>query len=428
MQFDCAFLDKYLEFVEYTESPRVFHVWSAISGVAACMARHAWLPFGNSSMYANNYVLLVGPPGVRKSTAINTIEKLLRRGGKVRFAPADTGGARQGLIKAIRGADQKSDQEVLQETILNRINEINVEDVADISLNLTDAQTMYVCASEFATFIGINQLDMITFLTKMWDGEPYEYQVKAETHTIHTPLLSILGGTTPSIIAQALPHSAVGGGFMSRVLFVFANKKHRRIAFPNPPNRQLEDELAAYLREITTKIDGPMKLSKLAHDALEQLYEHKVNISDPRFIYYMERRYTHLIKTAMSFAAMRLSMVIEVADIQNAQTVLSSTEEFMVDALGEFGLSPLGAAKQKMLEFIEHSAPSPIALSTLNAVMKRDMKTVDLANSLAELCNAGKIKKITTDYGDAYVYLDKNDMIKSYIESLVGLPEEKESA
>jgi hypothetical protein len=424
VDFQHEFLKSYLDYVEDTEPPRVFHVFSAISSVGAALGRRCWLPFGMGQIFPNNYILLVGPPATRKSTAISISKSLLQEATSVRFGPDDTSGARQGLITALAGGIKNPDDDE-QESAIKQIFQ-NIQD-PDIMAKLgnvpmvhpADAHVIYVCASEFITFIGINSREFISFLTKMWDGEDHEYRIKNENVWLNDPLLSFLGGATPTTIADAIPPSAIGGGFTSRTLFIYGNKKHKRIAFPKNPPEKKRHGLLNTLKYIHEKLEGPFSLEPSAQAALEALYDYQVKLQDPRFIYYVERRYTHLMKVMMALAAMRGSMVANIDDVQQAHLMLESAEAFMVDALGEYGLSPVSAAKQKMLEVIEHSAPAPVHRSVLHAMMSRDLKPVDFANALLDLQNAGKIHEIPTKYGAAYVYTDKNDKIKEFVDNMV---------
>jgi len=140
---------------------------------------------------------------------------------------------------------------------------------------------------------------------------------------------------------------------------------------------------------------------------IDDIYENGVsNLNDARFIYYLERRQTHLIKTALVLAVTRGSMVIELTDIEEANMILNYTEKFMPDALGEYGMSPLANAKQKMLEFLIH-ARGPITIQMMWTMMHRDMKQVDFRNSLNDLENSGKIMQVQTNEGAALIYCDK---------------------
>lgn len=402
-----SFLQEYLEYVEETETPRIMHVWAALSGVGACLGRRVQLPFGITDIYANMFVLLVGPPGVRKSTAINLMQKRLRAATKVRFAPEDTAGARQGLIIALENKDEEADEkdkielEAAAATLdLETLNGYN------ITIDSRDAHVMFAVASEFSSFIGYGSREMATFLNKMWDGESYDYKIRTVRHLLHNPLLSVIGGTTPTDIAAALPSSAIGHGFTSRIILVHANKKYKKVPRPPKLDRKIEKSIDTTFSYLSNTFDGDMKETSAAAELIDELYDVEIKLNDPRFIYYVDRRQQHLLKLSVILAAARRSKSIEKLDIEEANLILTYTEKFMPDALGEFGLSPLSTAKQKMLEFIQH-ANGPVTTDILWAVMNRDMKTIDFRNSLAELVNSGKIMEAHTSQGQAYIYIDK---------------------
>ena len=417
-----TFLRRYLQYVEDTESPRIFHVWAALAGVSACLGRRCYIPFGPGEIFANQYILLVGPPGVKKSSAIKVVTKLLKRGTAIRFAPDDMGGQRQGLIKVMEG-DKKLDEEeeFLNGTLDAGVAAFSLEKINSIQLKVDarDAHCMLSAASEFNTFIGQNSVDLINFLVKVWDGEDYEYETKNGQMVLRNPLLSIIGGTTPTNIVKGLPPEAIGQGFMSRVILVHSNKPYKKIPWPKDLDPELEKELKAVYNELYYKFDGEIIPTAGAKALVSQLYDYNVDMQDTRFVYYQQRRQAHLLKCAMALAASELRNQIEESDIKLAHNILVYTEKFMPDALGEFGLSPVTVAKQKMLEFIQNCR-GPVSTTILWAVMNKDMRQVDFLNSLRELHNANKIVEVTLQSGDAgYVYRDKNEELMQELEGFL---------
>lgn len=412
------FLRTYLDYVGNTEPPQIMHLWSAISAAGACMARHAYLNFGFSALHANDYILLVGPPGVRKSTAINIAKRLLKNTA-VRLAPDDTGGQRQGLISAMDNqVSGDKDVEALVAEAADAALDIEKLKQLNITVNAADAHTLYVCASEFQSFIGTNSLDLITFLTKMWDGEDYRYKLKASSMVLENPLLNLIGGITPTTLANCVPEEAIGQGFTSRMIFVFAPNKYKFVARPS-----LKTEYESYLMEtysfISHHMHGEMEESKEAAALFDKIYmANNVQVQDPRFIYYIERRHTHLVKLSMVFAALRKSMIIDPVDVRQAHMLLSITERDMPDALGQHGLSPIAAAKHKMLEFLQ-MAKEPIPMGVMYALMQRDMKRLDFQSAIADLVNAGKVAQIQTAMGTALVaVMNSRDLVDEEVEEL----------
>lgn len=404
------FLRLHLRYVEKTEPPRIFHVWSAITAISAAMQRHVYLDLGFGRLYGNLYVLLVGPPGTRKSTAIKFATKILRNSTSVRWAPDDTGGQRQGLIAALTEDDDTVEG-------MDVADALDIEKLmnAQVMLKNVDQHVMFVEAGEFGSFIGQNSLDLTRFLIKMWDGEDYVYRLKTSRHVLKDNLMTLLGGTTPTDIASLLPAEAIGQGFMSRFVLVYAPAKEKQV----PPSEAMvdidvESPLGSIYANVFYNMNGSMTLAADAQRLLDQLYLHEVKIHDTRFIYYAERRQTHLLKTCMCLAVARGSMKVEMVDVEESQRILHATEQRMPEALGEYGLSPVAVARQKMLEYLRH-ANEPISERVLWVVMQRDMKLIDFKNSLSVLISADKVAPLDTPSGRMYLY---NDGVKRLLASM----------
>jgi hypothetical protein len=370
------------------------------------------------------YVALVGPPGVKKSTAINIMRARLKNSTNVRFAPDDTGGQRQGLIMAM--IEDEENEEIKK--IINDIENASVaslEAIAGYDMSKLpddrDKFTLFICASELNSVLGNDVLTMLPFLNKMYDGEAYDYRLKGSRHTLEDTHLYLLGATTPQNIATAFPSEAIGQGFMSRLLFVFGNKKYKSIPRPLPFNKKLEKAIEDVFYRLGHAFEGEFIETKQAFDLLTMVYEEKPKIEDPRFVYYAERRHMHLVKLAMLMCAGRLSHSITLDDVEEARAILQAAETSMPDALGEYGMSKLSAAKQKLVEFLRN-AKQPVSTQVLYAMMARDMGQADFRNSLAELCNAGKIMEVKTGAGMAYVY---RDPVNEEVDEILGLLEDK---
>ena len=82
--------DLYFEYVKDTESPKIFHRWSLIASVGALLGRQYYMPFGTTRIFPNQYIMLIGNPGTRKSSAIKTAKKILAHTGYDTFAAEKT--------------------------------------------------------------------------------------------------------------------------------------------------------------------------------------------------------------------------------------------------------------------------------------------------------------------------------------------------
>lgn len=400
------FLKLFLDYVEDTETPRIMHIWAALTSAGACLGRRCFIPFGINDVYPNLFVLLVGPPAVRKGAPLKVLQKMIKKTTNIRFAPRDTGGQRQGLIVAMEGNTHQVDADALKE-LEAALDIIDLEKLGatPMQINAKDMHVMFAIASELSSLLGQNASSLCTFLNEVYDGIDYDYQIRSTDYVLTDPLLSILGATTPTQIAETLPPSAVGHGFSSRIIFVFANKSYKDV----PILSDLPEELGVKLEEIFSDLyynfNGPINLSQAAKDFTIAIYKKEIPLNDVRFIYYLDRRQAHMLKVSMILAATSGRQIIEVDDVKEADSLLKYTEQFMPDALGEFGMSPIGAAKQKMLEFIQH-VNGPVTKNVLWAMMQKDLKQVDFQNALMDMTNAKKIIAVSSKFGEAYVYND----------------------
>lgn len=395
------FLRLHLKYTEATEPPKVFHAWSAITAIAACMQRHLFLETGIGIIYGNMYVWLVGPPGTRKGHAIKPAIKMMQQATEVRFAPDDTGGQRQGLITAMIEDD-------IDTSGVDEAAALDIENLGDVEMNVdpVNRHVLFVNATELGSFLGQNNLDLTRFLIKMWDGEDYDYRLRKSRDTLEQPLMTMLAGTTPTDISDLLPPAAIGQGFMSRCILVYAPHKEKVVPLSQAAlDNKYVNELEKIYKNVFYNLRGSLTVSTSATKLLDKIYSQEVKLNDTRFIYYTERRHTHLIKLTMALCATRGSMQIETDDVETAQLLLTETEKRMPEALGEFGLSPIAVSQNKMLEYLRY-AKEIVSERVLWAVMQRDMKLIDFKNALSALINSDKITAVDTKTGRGYVYKD----------------------
>lgn len=396
-KFRSQYLNDYLEMVEDTESPRLYHIWCALAAVGASLGRRCWLPFGTGNVMPNQFILLVGNPAVRKSTAMNLVKKLLKDSTHVRFAPQDTAGQRQGLVKcmldepahieAAEGVEAAIKDNTLLGMSADFIMKLDNSDSPDANIADLDKHHICVLASEFSRFIGQNNLQMLDFLVTMWDGDDYEYETKQSTVTMKNPLINLVGCTTPTSISTSLPAAAGGQGFLSRMILVYGASKYKAVPRPTPPPAEVVSRVKSVLTTVYHDMHGAFTETPEAFARSEELYAYSMDTSDSRFVYYRERRFTHLLKLAMIFAASRGSMEIDIDDYNDAHHLLVVTERGMPEALGQFGLSPLAQVKQGVLEFLRNVG-EPVSLATVQAVFHRDAKAEDISQVVNDLTKA----------------------------------------
>jgi hypothetical protein len=388
------FVSAYMDYVniEQGEAPAVYHRWSCISMLSACLGRKVWLPFGHSKIYPNQYIMLMGSPGTRKNTALNIAKRIAMDAGFERFAAERSSLER--FIMDMRAYDVSKDTDL--------------EDIMNLTLDGPDES--YVMHGEFTDFIGRGNIDFVLLLTNLWDNLPtYKHpKIHGKSIEVNEPTVNILGGNTPGNFALALPPEAVGSGFLSRVIFVHSDPTGKQVTWPEPADELVHAALASRLKEMRDTMTGEIQLSKEVRILGEKIYKGFVPIDDARFAHYSQRRFTHVLKISIVLAVADGSMVLKPVHMIRANTVLAQAEKLMPRALGEFGKNRNSDVANTVLEYLNKST-KPRVINEIFKVVSTDIaRSSDLADILNNLQRAEKIQVVTmagkTGYMSKFVH------------------------
>lgn len=392
---------EYLDMLKDTESPPLFHAWALISAASACMTRRCWFTSGSITTMPNQFIMLVGPAGVRKSTAIGFAKKLLKD-IPVRYGPNSTAGRLQGLVAVMGGEHMKESEEnkAIREAMdaAGGINfGVDEDELLDpfADLHVLQRRALYVAEGELVSFLGMRMDEFITFLGDIWDktGEDsFTYSLKREQIRLDKPCLNMIGGITPMHIVTYLPPQAIGQGFTSRIIMVYADKA-KRIPWPEDIPEEQYGVFRKILRFIFDTFDGPFNYTPEAKRRIIELYDYNVDIDDVRFLHYRQRRQAHMFKIAMALAALRMDMTITEADINDAHALLSLTENRMAESLGEYGLDKAALAKSRITIALRN-ATEPLSIHRLVTAVGSDVPRVEVNRAAYQMAQDGDIVEV----------------------------------
>lgn len=376
--------------------------------VGAMLGRQFWMPFGTGKIFPNQYVMLIGSPGTRKSSAVKTARKLLGTTGYQSFAAEKT--TKEKFLLDLEG----SDEDLFVTTHGRPGASKNSITAADVLANLDLAPSgdahdgipreVFIVADEFNDFAGTGNLDFLSMLGVLWDWDDedttYKQRFKnTKSISIFQPTVSILSGNTHAGFKLAFPEQALGQGFLSRLVLVHSEPSGKKVSFPKPPPAGVADALKERLTQIRETVRGAAVRSKEAEQALDTIYRTFKDLEDYRFKSYSSRRYTHLLKLCLLVAAMRLSTTVELKDVILANSILTYTESSMPKALGEFGRSKDSDAQHNIMTAL-YESHRPLGVEDLWKVVSRDLdKTSRLVELLQSLTQAGKIQLVPNKPG-----------------------------
>jgi len=365
------FFSLYLKYTSQNECPTFFHRWTAITSLGAYLGRNIYFPFGHDQLHPNMYVMLIGSPGTKKSSAIKMGAKLLKQAGYTTFAA------------------KKTRQEKFLMDLAEQSEEFDsADDMMDANLWGDDLESKapaecFVAADEFNNFIGVGNLDFMSILGELWDYDGvYDYKLKnSKSVHIPDPTISILGGNTPTNLNSCFPSEAIGQGFFSRLLFIYGEPSGVKFTFPPPPDEELKLKLIEKLHHIKQAMVGEITMDDESIALLDEIYHKWEGLDDVRFEHYANRRLTHLIKLCLVVVASRVSKLITRADVIYANTLLTFTEQLMPKALGEFGKAKNSDVAHKIMQLLD-ATDTPIPLQ---AIWKHVHNDLDRREQLIEL-------------------------------------------
>jgi len=402
--------DLYFRYVDGTEPPAVFHRWSLIGCIGALLGRQLWLPFGSSRLFTNHYIMFVGDPGTRKSTAIKRAAKLIGLAGYDTFSAQKSSmekfliDLQEGDIDDDSGPDEATGKKRSGIDILATL-KLRAESDSDDSV----PREMFIAADEFNNFIGSGNIGFQSLLGELWDWDeptrPYKQRLKnSKSVSIYQPTVSILAGNTPSSFADCFPLASIGQGFMSRLILIHAEQSGVKVTFPKAASEQLTKQIVSYLMQMRSVCVGPVTMEADAESALDLVYKGWPEMEDQRFKHYSTRRFTHLLKLTMICCAARLSTRITVKDVLHANTILSYAETTMGKAIGELGKSKNSEAANKIMQVL-YSARDAKSSQDLWKVVQMDLNSPsELGVLLINLQQADKIQVVRNSSGkDGYL-------------------------
>lgn len=315
-----------------SEAPESFIFWTGLFTLASALKRKVRIPkqlLGSWEASPNLYILFIAPAGrARKSTTANYSED---------------------LIDEIHNIT-KSPELITKESLL-------------ATLVKSDDASMCIVSPEFGEFIAKSGPSMFSFLTNMYDGKK---NITASTITrgsefAEKPCVNLLGATTPEWVAENMPESVIGGGFASRVIFIFEDRVRRRKLFYDDIDYKklltLREDLVTDLDHIAKNIAGDFTLSDEAKAFIETWYDTNADegyTNNHKLSGYFERKPAHIFKVAMLLhIAYSDELVLQEKDLKDAIGLLQALEKRLPKVFESIGKNPYIVDVYRILEFVK---------------------------------------------------------------------------
>jgi len=296
-----SILHLWLQSRSIIEPPVSYDLLTAMSAIGAMLKRSVWIDQVKFRIYPNMSVLLIGPSGIGKDTAIDGAEEILQAFDRVKIVGGMT-------------------SEALCDTMLG-----------------FDPASAVVLAPEFSDFFGSKdyQKDMVKTITELLSTKNYkDISTKSRPNVlIKRPTLTVLGGSTPSWLHKAMPEEAMSGGFYPRFVIICESNPKREVAWVKLSIPQAEQdsarlagqrffkELASILNEIGNA--GEIQPSKEAQLLYEDWYHKRRSYFSRAAQAYAHRCRDHSLRMAMLCAISRGHIQMDVKDVAFSLAVVN---------------------------------------------------------------------------------------------------------
>jgi hypothetical protein len=214
---DGSFIAEYMDAQQDSETASAYDFWCACWLLSVGIGRTIRIERPRAPIYMNLYCILTAESGVtRKGTAVKLATEVARL-----FMEQHAMG-----MRLIQNATTPA-------RLLVAMNELTAR---------FDTTELVISIEELVTVLGRNNWQMPGFLTDLYDcpahriGGTYATGPSIKdriTINIRNVFISLLGASTPSWLIDSITPAIIEGGFTSRCLFIAAEDRKRRIAWPD---------------------------------------------------------------------------------------------------------------------------------------------------------------------------------------------------
>ncbi len=311
----------------HTEAPKNYLFWSAISVLAGVLKNNVYFKEGLYTLYPNQFIILVGPPGIGKGTAINFAWKMTKTLNNGRMSNVLTDKATVPELLRLIAAGWPGPVRVIGSAVTG-----------------TMEHSCTIIASELQTLLSsAGDPTILSTFCQLWDQQEYENRTKNQgTNIIKDMCVNLVGGTVSDYIRSMEKDlgSFVAGGFTARCIFIFEEKKSKELPFIPPldkdkKSKSLYDMLVNDLEHIAKNISGEYILDTEA----ELVFRNEYSGMSPSYedseamLNFKARMRVHVFKLAMILTAAQSDKLVITGQVMRDSFFLIKSVRRQIDRI-----------------------------------------------------------------------------------------------
>jgi len=367
-------LKQYVEYTSRSEAPLAYHVFCFLCAVGSVLNRRIWFDMGYYRLYPTLGIIILGPSGIKKTSAANITVDILQKLGLVKVYSEKL--TPEALIDAMKG----------------------------------DNAVGLVYAPEMSVFLNKQQYNegLVQLITRFMDcPDVWESgTIGRGKSVIRNIAISSIMCSTPDWFVSSTPSDSFGGGFVARNLLVVQTASARCEPIPDPGDPKLRDFIGDSLANLHA-LEGQIVFDPHAWRAYDDWYRgtHQDEVKNPThelLATYHNRKPDHLKRIAICLhMAEHQSFELCEDCFRMAISLLDWTEQFLPTLLQHMFRSQAGEAHDLVLRAIR--SEQPMTHSNLMRLMSHRM-------------NAAELKTVLQSLKEGHVIIERIDNVGHFYE------------
>ena len=387
-----GWIGAYLKWCRNAEVPLAYHFWCGMAALGAACRRNIYYDRGNHYLYPNQYLLLIGPQGIRKSQAIDAMLEVLKKSNKW-LEQAEV--SEEKRIKVLPES-LTAPKLVEMMRVSGKVDLPSPKELSYFSSGRKDIESNAILANgEASTLLGKQGFGtdhMVSVLTELYNC-PQEWTHATLTRgkdPLYNVALSVVLASTPSWLRDVVTPAVFTGGFMSRMIVCCRDTCAREYGEAPPIDPVLASSLAENLLEWHL-IEDPIEFKFDA--AWKSIYtdwyhEHKEYVREQEMDEYMEgwfiRKDLHITKLSMMLAISNGRVLGNAEDFELARKLLHIEEQHFMKGFDEIARHPNDVKKVRLMRFLVREG-GVVTRTRVSRVMFKTLGGTAELNELTEM-------------------------------------------
>lgn len=369
-----GFVRDYIDYTRHSEAPLAYHVFCALCAVGTLLNRRVWFDMGLYRVYPTLGILILGPSGIKKTTAADIMVRMLQEAGFVKIYSEKL--TPEALIDAMKG----------------------------------DNAVGLVYAPEMTVFLNKQRYNegLVQVITRFMDcPDVWESgTIGRGKSVIRNVAISSLMCSTLDWFIRATPEDSFGGGFIARNLIIVQSASARIEPIPDPGDSGLRMRLIERMATLHG-LTGQISFSRGARERYVDWYntDHLTDTKNPEhelLATYYNRKPDHAKRIAICLhCAQHGTFELCEGCFNRALGLLSWIEQFMPDLLKQMFKTGVGESHDQVMRLVMAHDPMPHS---------------DLVRKMSGKLSAAELKTIVDGLKQADLIVERVDNVGHYYE------------